>query len=67
MSIGSLTFLILCASIKVFLCAHFHYPAHINAIVEFQPHLLQHFKCDGLHHTTDSVPGILERLGTWGK
>jgi hypothetical protein len=44
----------------------FLYPAHINAIVEFLPHPLQHFRCNGLHSTIDSVSEILERLGQWG-
>jgi hypothetical protein len=37
------------------MCATFRYLAHINVIVEFLPHPLQHFRCDGLHSTIDSV------------
>jgi hypothetical protein len=42
------------------------YPAHINVTVDFLPHPLQNFRCDGLHRTIDFVPEILERLGQWG-
>jgi hypothetical protein len=43
----------------------FSYPAHINAIVEFLPQLLQHVRCDGVHSTSDSVSEILRRWGQW--
>jgi hypothetical protein len=50
-----------CLHVHTFRCSE-----HINAIVQFLPYPLQHFRCGGLHRTFDSVVEILERLGPLG-